>query len=192
MCTQDSGMVVRQRSAGAEPGHKVSRRAALAGAATVAASAALAGTAAAEESAPATRTWGRRGLGDLTYPFTTSFPVYAAGEESSRSTYVTFEQDGYYLQEWHIFEHTGTHVDAPGHFTPGGRLAPELRIEELVTPVVVIDISGRAAQDPDTVVTIDDVRAYERRYGRIPHHAAGLDVLPVSYTHLTLPTILLV
>jgi len=50
---------------------------------------------------------------------------------------VTIEQNGYYSQEWRVVEHTGTHVDAPGHFTPGGRLAPELRMDELVTPAVV-------------------------------------------------------
>ena len=34
------------------------------------------------------------------------------------------EDDGYYMREWRIIEHIGTHVDAPGHFTPGGRLSP--------------------------------------------------------------------
>jgi kynurenine formamidase len=97
-----------------------------------------------------------------------------ATEAPSRRTVVTIEQNGYYLQEWRLFEHTGTHVDAPGHFTPGGRLAPELRIDELITPAVVVDISTRAADEPDTVVTIDDVREHERRHGRIPDGAAVL------------------
>ena len=78
------------------------------------------------------------------------------------------------MQEWRIIEHIGTHVDAPGHFTPGGRLRPELRPSELITPAVVIDIADRAAQDPDTVVTVDDLRAFERRHGRIPRDAAVL------------------
>src|SRR3712207_9254684 len=84
---------------------------------------------------------------DLTHPLTTSLPMFVPTEAPSRRTVVTIEQNGYYLQEWRLFEHTGTHVDAPGHFTPGGRLAPELRIDELVTPAVVIDISkiGRAS-----------------------------------------------
>ena len=33
---------------------------------------------------------------------------------------------------------------------------------------MVIDIADRAARDPDTVVTVDDLRAFERRHGRIP------------------------
>jgi kynurenine formamidase len=85
---------------------------------------------------------------------------------------VTIEDDGYYMQEWRIIEHTGTHVDAPGHFTPGGRLSTDLRLSELITPAVVVDIRARAVRNPDTTVTVDDLRAYERRHGRIPPGAA--------------------
>jgi kynurenine formamidase len=56
----------------------------------------------------------------------------------------------------------------------GGRLAPELRPAELIVPAVVVDIADRAAQDPDTVVTVADLRAFERHHGRIPHDAAVL------------------
>jgi kynurenine formamidase len=105
---------------------------------------------------------------------TTSVPAFTPGEEASRRTVATIENDGYYMQEWRIIEHIGTHVDAPGHFTPGGRLAPELRLSELIVPAVVIDIAHRAARDPDTVVTIEDLRSFERRHGRIPRDAAVL------------------
>jgi kynurenine formamidase len=154
-------------------GAGLTRRAALFGGAAVAASAALGGTAQAGERAPALS--GRRhGLRDLTYPLTTSFPAFVPGEEASRRTVVTIEDDGYYMQEWRTIEHIGTHVDAPGHFTPGGRLAPELQLSELIVPAVVIDVADRAARDPDTVVTIEDLRAFERRHGRIPRDSAVL------------------
>jgi Putative cyclase len=39
---------------------------------------------------------------------------------------------------------------------------------------VVVDIAAKAARDPDAVVTVADVRAFERRHGRIPHDAAAL------------------
>ncbi|MEX5717481.1 cyclase family protein [Geodermatophilus maliterrae] len=164
--------MAQQERAGTGAGF--SRRAALVGGAAAAVTAALAGTARAEDRTPRTPSWGGRGLCDLTHPLTTSLPMFVPAEAPSRRTVVTIEEDGYYLQEWRVFEHTGTHVDAPGHFTPGGRLAPELRIDELVTPAVVIDISTRAADEPDTVVTIDDVHAYEQRHGRIPDGAAVL------------------
>ena len=154
-------------------GAGLTRRTALFGGAAVAASAALGGTAQAGERAPALS--GRRhGLRDLTYELTTAFPAFVPGEEASRRTVVTIEDDGYYMQEWRTIEHIGTHVDAPGHFTPGGRLAPELQPSELIVPAVVIDVADRAARDPDTVVTIEDLRAFERRHGRIPRDSAVL------------------
>ncbi|BCJ49075.1 cyclase [Actinoplanes sp. NBRC 14428] len=152
---------------------RVSRRAALLGAA--AAGGGLALSAPASAAAPAAPLTGRRrGLQDLTYPLTTSFPSFADGEEARRRTYVTIEEDGYYMQEWRLVEHTGTHVDAPGHFTPGGRLSTELTLDELIVPAVVVDIAARAAGDPDAEVTVGDLRAFERRYGRIPRGAAVL------------------
>jgi kynurenine formamidase len=59
-------------------------------------------------------------------------------------------------------------MDAPGHFVLGGRLSPQITPEELLVPIVVVDISARAAQDPDTALTVDDLRRFERRHGRIP------------------------
>jgi len=158
---------------------RVTRRAALFGATAVAATAALGAPAQAGAQATAERSSAlagrhRRGLQDLTYPLTTTFPAFAPGEEASRETFVTIEEDGYYMQQWRILEHYGTHVDAPGHFTVGGRLSTDLALAELITPAVVIDIARKAARDPDAVVTVDDVRAYERRHGRIPRDAAVL------------------
>jgi kynurenine formamidase len=168
MCTEKC-FELTQKTAGSG----LTRRAALVGGAAVAATAVLGGPAQAGERAGAF-SGHRHGLRDLTYPLTTSFPAFSPGEEAQRRTLVTIENDGYYLQEWRIIEHIGTHVDAPGHFTVGGRLAPELRPSELIVPAVVIDIADRAAQDPDTVVTVDDLRAFEHRHGRIPRDAAVL------------------
>jgi len=96
------------------------------------------------------------------------------GEEAVRSPGTTIEADGYYQQRWSIYEHIGTHVDAPAHFNPNGRFADELTTRELMVPAVVIDIADRAAADPDTVVTVADLRTYERRYGRIDDGTAVL------------------
>jgi kynurenine formamidase len=50
----------------------------------------------------------------------------------------------------------------------------QIPVTSLVVPAVVINIGERAAKDPDTVVMPDDIRAWERRYGRIPANAAVL------------------
>ena len=106
-------------------GSRVSRRAAMVGAAAVAASSALGGTAQAQagERGPAF-SHGRHGLRDLTHPLTTSFPPFSLGEEPVRETVATIEADGYYMQEWRIIEHIGTHVDAPGALHRGWPAGP--------------------------------------------------------------------
>ena len=144
----------------------VSRRALLAGS-TVAALGAMAPGAALAQSP---RRRGRRRFQDLTHVFRQGFPVFS-GDAPSRRTLVTVEKDGFYAQEWKFAEHSGTHMDAPGHFIAGGRLVHRLRPAELFAPAVVIDISRRAAQDADAAVERSDLRAFERRRGRIPRGA---------------------
>ena len=157
----------------------ISRRAALAGGGAAALAALLPGVAGAHDRDKGhghhdrRHDRGRGTVTDLTHVFRAGFPVYT-GDEPARRTLKTFENDGFYSQEWTFGEHSGTHMDAPGHFTPGGRLVPALEPEELLAPIAVIDISRRAASDPDAEVTPDDLRRYERRYGRIPKGAAVL------------------
>jgi kynurenine formamidase len=108
---------------------------------------------------------------DLTHVFTEGFPVFTF-DPPRRRTLVTIEDGGFYSQEWTFGEHSGTHTDAPGHFIPGGRYTPELRLRELMVPVVVIDISRRADGNPDAAVRPKDLERHEKRYGRIPRRAA--------------------
>lgn len=142
---------------------RVGRRALFAGGAAAALAAAL--------PTPAAGARGRRRVRDLTHTLTAGFPVYTF-DNPSRETLVTIEADGFYAQKWTFAEHSGTHIDVPGHFAPGGRLLPQITPAELILPVAVVDISTRVAADPDTQVTVDDLRRYERRYGRIPRGAA--------------------
>ncbi len=159
------GTIEKVRSRAEEEGPPlISRRAALAGAAGAAAATVLPTSGASARRIPDKR------VVDLTHEFTAGFPVYAFAPPS-RTTLVTVEDDGFYSQEWTFGEHSGTHLDAPGHFIAGGRLSPQLRPRELIAPIVVVDISERAASNPDAVVRLSDVTSFERRHGRIPHGA---------------------
>ena len=164
MCLPGTIEAVRTRSE-QDGAPRITRRAALgAGAGTVVA-AALGGRAGAREDDD-----GHRHLQDLTHLFRAGFPMYT-GDPPRRRALVTIEQNGFYAQEWTFGEHSGTHMDAPGHFVSGGRLAPEITLEELLVPAAVIDISGRAARDPDASVEVRDLVRFEKRYGRIPRNA---------------------
>ena len=71
-------------------------------------------------------------------------------------------------------EHGGTHLDAPIHFAEGKRTTDQVPLEQLIGSAVVIDITAKAAANRDYRLTVDDVAAFEKRYGRI---AAGTIVL---------------
>ena len=55
-------------------------------------------------------------------------------------------------------EHTGTHMDAPLHFSPDGMSVDLIPVSDLVVPLAVIDIKSRASDNPDAAVTPDDIK----------------------------------
>ncbi|HKX58027.1 MAG TPA: cyclase family protein [Steroidobacteraceae bacterium] len=71
-------------------------------------------------------------------------------------------------------EHGGTHLDAPIHFARDRQTAEQVPLERLVGPVVVIDVSDKAAAERDYRVTPEDVLAFEAKHGRIE---SGMRVL---------------
>jgi len=162
MCLPGTVEAVRGQVEG-QGGPRVSRRTLLAGG--VAAAATVAYPQAARAASPP-----KQRFEDLTHVLTEEFPVFTF-DPPTRETLVTIPSGGFYAQQWTIAEHTGTHMDAPGHFIVGGRLAPEITPQELIVPIIVVDISARATLDPDTVVTVDDLVRFERRHGRIPDGA---------------------
>ena len=170
MCVPGTVETVRARfEAGEEEPQApaMSRRAALAAGAGALAAAAM------PSGALATHRRGhrRRRLTDLSHVFSEDFPSFPGSPPNSRQTAVTIERNGFYGQTWDIWEHSCTHIDAPGHFIAGGRKTPQLRLRELVRPIVVVDISRRAERENDTEVTRADLRRFERRHGRIPRGA---------------------
>lgn len=74
---------------------------------------------------------------------------------------------------WNWFEcgeHVGTHLDAPNHWVSGkdGWSVDEIPLGQLVAPAVVIDRSAEAEADPDYLLGLDDVRAFEAEHGPLP------------------------
>ncbi len=144
------------------------------GAAAVPAVAAGAGifTAGTAEAAPPVATIAARRVLEMSHRLTRDFPVVNTLVPQPQIRQVRFlEVDGFNANELTINEHSGTHLDPPGHFRTGEPTADELDVSRLVAPLVVLRIPGRAAADPDTELTVDDLRAHERRFGRIPRGA---------------------
>ncbi|MEZ5757953.1 MAG: cyclase family protein [Emcibacteraceae bacterium] len=62
----------------------------------------------------------------------------------------------------------GTHVDPPIHFIKGLRTLEEIELNEMILPLVVIDVHEKVAANPDYQVSMEDVREWENIYGPIP------------------------
>lgn len=108
---------------------------------------------------------------DLTHELSPDIPLFPGAEPMRITTLVTVQQNGYYGNRLDLWEHSGTHMDAPAHFAEGGLTAEKLPVDRLIAPLAVVHIHEKAAKDPDAQVTVDDLLAYERRYGRLPKGA---------------------
>jgi kynurenine formamidase len=108
--------------------------------------------------------------------------MFPGAEQPSIEVIVTIETAGFYKNTLTLDEHTGTHMDAPIHFAEGGTSADMLAPENFIAPLVVVDISERAASDPDAQGMVDDILTWESTNGQLPAGAfvalnAGWDAL---------------
>ena len=72
-------------------------------------------------------------------------------------------------------EHTGTHVDSPAHLGIEGQWrVDDIPIGNLMGPGVVINIVDKAKENPNYAITIDDVKKWESKNGKIPKGAVVL------------------
>jgi kynurenine formamidase len=105
---------------------------------------------------------------DLSHIFSTSLPTYDKTALPSVQDVVTVAANGYYIQQWTFGEHTGTHLDIPAHFIADGETVDNYAVSAFVSPAVVIDISAKAADDPEAMVTVEDIEAWESANGELP------------------------
>jgi len=71
-------------------------------------------------------------------------------------------------------EHGGTHLDAPVHFAQGHQTTDQVPLEHLTGHAVVIDVSERALQHADYLISVQDIEAWEKANGKIPDSAIVL------------------
>ncbi len=124
---------------------------------------------------------GRVEIVDLTAPLSSETPILQLPEPFSNTIPFSLELisrydaagPGWYWNNIHTGEHTGTHVDAPVHWATGkdGADVSQLALTQLVAPAVVVDVSARAAEDADFLLSVDDVKAWEAEHGALPDGA---------------------
>lgn len=110
-------------------------------------------------------------MADLTHTIGPNTPMFPGFNPPKLTPLVTVKEDGFYGNLWEIWEHTGTHLDAPAHFIDGGLTADKLPLESFIAPIAVIDIEAKTADDEDAMVTVDDITAWETSNGQLPDGA---------------------
>ena len=107
---------------------------------------------------------------DLTHTLDDRSPNWEGTDESPyRATELgNIHRDGYYSRIFSTQEHYGTHLDAPAHFCATGWTVEQIPVERLVRPLVVIDVRGKAAQDADYEVSVQDIGDWEAAHGPVP------------------------
>jgi len=115
---------------------------------------------------------------DLTAPLSESTPTLRLPEPLANTAGFALRElsrydergPAWYWNDIVTGEHTGTHLDAPIHWVTGrdGADVSQFPVRQLVAPAVVLDLSGKAAADPDFLLEIDHVEEWVKAHGPLP------------------------
>jgi kynurenine formamidase len=121
---------------------------------------------------------GRIEVVDLTSPLHSGTPILTLPEPFGQTNPFELQEISRYDDRgpawyWNNIvtgEHTGTHFDAPVHWVTGKDREDVSQVlpQRLVGPAAVIDRSQDSAEDPDFLLEIDHVKAWEGEHGRLP------------------------
>ena len=115
---------------------------------------------------------------DLTAPLVDSTPILLLPEPFGNTLPFRLEEisryddrgPAWYWNNISTGEHTGTHFDAPVHWVTGRDKADVSQVppRELLAPAAVLDFSAESAADPDFLLEVDHVLAWEAEHGPLP------------------------
>ena len=121
---------------------------------------------------------GRVEIIDLTAPLTERTPIiqlpppFANTQGFSLQEISRYDERGpaWYWNNIATGEHVGTHFDAPVHWITGrdGRDVSQVPPRQLVAPAVVIDKSAECADNPDFLLEVAHVEAWQQQHGPLP------------------------
>jgi kynurenine formamidase len=115
---------------------------------------------------------------DLTAPLAPETPVLRLPEPFGNTVPLRLEEisrydergPAWYWNNLHTGEHTGTHFDAPIHWVTGRDKQDVSQVPpaRLVGPAAVLDFAAQAQADPDFLLEVEHIRAWEERHGPLP------------------------
>ncbi|MEV4183390.1 cyclase family protein [Streptosporangium canum] len=115
---------------------------------------------------------------DLTAPLSPETPILRLPEPFGNTVPFTLKEisryddrgPAWYWNDISTGEHTGTHFDAPVHWVTGrdGEDVSQVPVDRLIAPAVVLDLSAEAGEDPDFLLEIEHVKAWQEANGPLP------------------------
>jgi len=105
---------------------------------------------------------------DLTHVFDENFPTFDGKPGIAYERDKDIAKDGYNIWKVTFWEHSGTHIDAPLHFSADGKSVAELEPQTLVCPLCIVNIRDKAAQDANAMLEPEDIEAWISANGEIP------------------------
>ena len=97
---------------------------------------------------------------DLSHALTPNTPVYPGDPIPSFSVATTVENEGYNLFNVFLGSQTGSHVDAPYHFSNQGATVDQMDLKSFMGTGLVIDVSYKAGRE---AVSLEEIRKHERQ-----------------------------
>jgi len=104
-------------------------------------------------------------------------PIFAASPGVTLDVISRYDERGpaWYWNTIRMGEHTGTHFDAPVHWVTGkdrpDSSCDTIPVRQFIGPACVIDVTADVDRDPDFLLTVDRLEAWERAHGRVPRGA---------------------
>lgn len=108
---------------------------------------------------------------DLTHSFDSDTPHWKGFEPMGRKTLFTHDKDGFFVEQFCHVGQWGTHVDPPFHFHKDLRAVDEIPVEQMILPLVVLDVHQEVEKNPDYTLKMADIAAWEKKHGPIPEGA---------------------
>ncbi|WP_027399046.1 cyclase family protein [Anaerovorax odorimutans] len=94
---------------------------------------------------------------DLTWDLTENTPIYPGDPEPKIEVATTLENEGYNLSGVYVGTQTGTHVDAPYHFSNEGATIEQMELDFFFGEAVIIRVTDKKAKEE---ITMEDLKPY--------------------------------
>lgn len=114
---------------------------------------------------------------DLTHAFSEESVYWVTAKEFRLEEVAKGKtQSGYYYSanNFSTAEHGGTHIDAPIHFAEDKQSVDQIPLENLMGNGVKIDVSEKTSDNPDYLISVEDIEAWERKNSEIPKQSIVL------------------